>query len=195
VEKTVLLIACGALAREITELQRRGAWQHVALECLPAVLHNTPEAIPGAVRKKLEESVGHYERVFVAYGDCGTGGRLDAVLEEYGVERLPGPHCYAFLSGESVFDKLHEDELGTFYLTDFLVRHFDSLVIRSLGLDRHPELAPVYFGNYRRLVYLAQTDSPELEARARACADRLGLEYQRHDTGLEPLEAAFESVI
>ncbi|MDH3520206.1 MAG: DUF1638 domain-containing protein [Myxococcales bacterium] len=191
--KSVLLIACGALAREITELQRLGGWEHVALDCLPALLHNRPDRIPDAVRKKIEAARDRYARIFVAYGDCGTGGRLDAVLDEYGVERLPGPHCYAFYSGEQAFGEISAAELGTFYLTDFLVRHFDALVFRGLGLDRHPELASVYFKNYRRLTYLAQTESAELQGTARACADRLGLEYHYHFTGLGPLGAALGS--
>jgi len=186
----VLLIACGALAREVKTVRKLGGWDHVDIECLPAELHNTPERIPAAIRAKLDAAAGRYGEVFVAYADCGTGGLLDAVLAEYGVERLPGAHCYEFLAGASNFAALHEAEPGTFYLTDFLVRHFDRLVVRSLGLDRHPELLSDYFRNYRRVVYLAQTQSSELEARARSCAERLELAFERDFTGLAPLERA-----
>jgi hypothetical protein len=190
VERSILVIACGALANEILELQRLNGWRHVTLECLPARLHNTPEKIPDALREKLDEVKDRFDDIFVGYGDCGTGGRLDALLDEYGVERLPGAHCYEFFAGRERFEALAEDELGTFYLTDFLTRHFDSLVYRGLGLDRNPELRDSYFGNYRRLLYLAQTKSPELESKARACAERLGLEYRYHYTGLGGLESA-----
>jgi len=186
---SVLVIACGALAREIKELQRINGWQHVVLDCLPAKLHNTPEEIPGALRAKLEAAKDRYDGIFVAYGDCGTGGMLDVVLKEYGVERLPGAHCYEFFTGSERFEEIAEAELGTFYLTDFLVRHFDSLVVRGLGLDRNPQLLSTYFGNYRRLVYLAQVKSEELEARARECAQRLGLDYDYHYTGLGEMQA------
>jgi len=188
--KPVLLLACGALAREIIAVQQLGGWEHVVLECLPAQLHNTPDKIPGAVRAKLEESRDRYSKVFVGYADCGTGGQLDAVLEEYGAERIPGAHCYEFYAGPRSFAEFSEAELGTFYLTDFLVRHFESLVYRGLGLDRHPELLPIYFGNYKRLLYLAQTESEELEALAREYAERLGLEYHHHFTGLAPMQKA-----
>jgi hypothetical protein len=187
---SVLLLACGALARELSLLLEQGGCDHVELDCLPAELHNTPAEIPGAVRARLEAARQRYDQIFVAYADCGTGGRLDALLDEYGIERLPGPHCYAFLAGEERFAALHEAEPGSFYLTDFLVRHFERLVIRGLGLDRHPELLPDYFGNYRRVVYLAQTRSPELEARARRCAERLGLAFEIQPTGLGPLARA-----
>ncbi len=184
--RSVLLLACGALAQELLALKRLGGWDHVSVECLPAQLHNTPREIPEAVRTKLEQVKDSYDEVFVAYADCGTGGRLDAVLDEYGIERLPGAHCYEFFAGAERFAEIHEAELGTFFLTDFMVRQFDAIVIRGLGLDRHPELRSVYFENYRRVVYLAQTDSPELVAKARKCAERLGLEFETCFTGLKP---------
>jgi len=183
-----LLLACGALARELLALKRLGGWDHVAIECLPSQLHNTPQDIPEAVRAKLEKVADAYDEIFVAYADCGTGGRLDAVLEEYGVERLPGAHCYEFYAGAERFAEIQGAEFGTFYLTDFMVRQFDAIVIRGLGLDRHPELLSVYFENYRRVVYLAQTDSPKLVEKARECAERLGLEFEAHFTGLDPFE-------
>lgn len=188
--KAILLIACGALAREVSALKRLGGWDHVAIRCLPAQLHNRPEEIPGAIRELLDQARGHFDEVLVAYGDCGTGGQLDRLLAEYGARRLPGAHCYEFFAGADRFAALHEAEPGTFYLTDFLVRHFDRLVIQGLGLDHHPELHPVYFGNYRRVVYLAQTDSPDLLARARMCADRLQLEFEIRFTGMGPFDRA-----
>jgi hypothetical protein len=183
--KSVLLLACGALARELLALKRLGGWDHVTIECLPSNLHNTPRDIPKAVRAKLEKIKDSYDEIFVAYADCGTGGRLDAVLEEYGIERLPGAHCYEFYAGAERFAAVHEMESGTFYLTDFMVRQFDAIVIRGLGIDRHPELRSVYFENYRRVVYLAQTDSPKLTAKARKCAEQLGLEFETCFTGLD----------
>jgi hypothetical protein len=182
--RSVLVLACGALARELLALKRLGGWDRVAIECLPSNLHNTPRQIPGAVRAKLERAKDRYDEVFVAYTDCGTGGRLDAVLEEYGVERLPGAHCYEFYAGAERFAAVNDVESGTFYLTDFMVRQFDAIVIRGLGLDRHPQLRSVYFENYRRVVYLAQTDSPKLVAEARGCAEKLGLEFETCFTGL-----------
>jgi len=185
--RSVLLLACGALAQELLALKRLGGWDHVSVECLPAQLHNTPQEIPKAVREKLEEVKGRYDEVFVAYADCGTGGLLDAVLVEYGIERLPGAHCYEFFAGAERFAEIHEAELGTFFLTDFMVRQFDAIVIRGLGLDRHPELRSVYFENYRRVVYLAQTDSHDLVDQARDCAEKLGLEFETCFTGLDPI--------
>jgi hypothetical protein len=186
----LLLIACGALAGEIAALRRLGGWDHVELDCLPAKLHATPEAIPEAVRAKLESARDGYDRVCVAYTDCGTVGRLDEVLAEYGAVRLPGAHCYELFAGAERFAALHEAEPGTFYLTDFLARHFDRLVIQGLSLDRHPELLPHYFGNYRRVVHLAQRESPALRARARECARRLGLAFESRPVGLGPFERA-----
>ena len=187
-QPATLVIACGALAKEIVEIIRANAWEHVRIQCLPAELHNRPERIPGAVRSKIHDARGIFDRIFVAYADCGTGGLLDTVLEEEGVERLPGAHCYEFFAGSDRFRELAEAEPGTFYLTDFLTRHFDRLVIEGLGLDRHPELASEYFGNYRRLVYLAQSNDPALEARAREAAKTLGLEFESRSTGYGELE-------
>ncbi len=189
----ILIIACGALARELVELKRRNRWAALRVQCLPAELHNTPQRIPGAVRTAIERHRADGVRMFVAYGDCGTGGALDRVLTEYGVERLPGAHCYQFFAGASRFERLANDEPGTFYLTDFLVRHFERLVVRGLGLDRHPELRDSYFGNYRRVVYLAQSDTPGLSERARECARYLKLEFHPHPTGLAPLEAVLRN--
>jgi hypothetical protein len=182
-----LIIACGAIARELTAVLEAGGLDHIAIKCLPAELHNTPDKIPAAVRNLIESERHRYTSLFVAYADCGTGGQLDRVLADYDVERLPGAHCYEFFAGPALFASLHDEELGTFYLTDFLVRHFERLVIQALGLDRHPELLPSYFGNYRRVLYLAQQHSPKLEASARDCAKRLELEFAMHDSGLAEL--------
>jgi len=179
-----LLIACGALAREALAVLEANRLEHVELTCVSALLHNRPQKIPAAVREKIREGRQSYDRVLVLYGDCGTGGELDRVLAEEGVERIEGPHCYAFYAGLDAFDALAEAEPGTFYLTDFLARQFETLVIEGLGLDRHPELLPDYFGNYTRLLYLAQTDDPDLTAKAEAAAARLGLRFERRLTGL-----------
>lgn len=184
-----LLIACGALARELVELQRRNDWHHLKIQCLPAELHNHPQKIPGAVEDAIKKYRAEYEQIFIAYADCGTGGHLDKVCEKYGVERIPGAHCYEFYAGSEAFAALAEQEIGTFYLTDFLVRHFDRLMIRGLGLDEHPELRDTYFGNYKRLVYLAQEPSDSLKKKAREQADYLGLEYAEHHTGFGPVES------
>lgn len=188
VAPTVLLIACGALAKEIVALQKRNDWTHLKIQCLPPELHNRPDDIPAAVRDAIEEYRQEFEHIFVAYADCGTGGMLDKLLDEYGIERLPGAHCYDFFAGEAVFAELAEAEPGTFYLTDFLTRHFDRLVKKGLGLDKYPELMSVYFGNYRRLVYLSQVESPKLEALAESQAEYLGLEYEYRFTGLGNFE-------
>jgi hypothetical protein len=178
-----LILACGAIAREVLAVIELNGWTNVAVRCLPAKLHSRPEKIAPAVDARLSELRDRYERVFVAYADCGTAGALDEVLERHGVERLAGAHCYGFLTGNEVWEQLHDAEPATFYLTDFLARHFDAVVIRGLGLDRHPQLLPDYFGNYERLLYLAQTDDDDLRARARAAAERLGLRYEERRTG------------
>ena len=179
----LLVLACGAIAREVLAVIRLNGWTNVTVRCLPAKLHSRPERIAPAVDAKLTALQGQYERVYVAYADCGTGGELDRVLERHAVERLPGDHCYGFLTGTAAWEELHEAEPATFYLTDFLARHFEAIVIRGLGLERHPELLPQYFGNYRRLLYLAQTDDDDLRARAQAAAERLGLAYEERRTG------------
>ena len=178
-----LILACGAVAREVLALIRLNGWAHVDLRCLPAQLHSTPGKIAGAVDAKLTELVPRYDRVFVAYADCGTGGALDAVLERHGVERLPGAHCYGFLAGNDAWDAMQEEEVGTYYLTDFLARHFEAIVVRPYKLDTHPELLPLMFGNYTRLVYLAQTDDPALREKAEAAAAYLGLAFVHRRTG------------
>ena len=158
----VLVIACGALARELVDVIKGNGLEWVDVECLPAKLHNTPDQITAAVERKLDAAAGRYQKVFVGYADCGTGGTLDAMLDRRGVDRLPGAHCYEFFAGADLFARLHDAEPGTFYLTDFLTKHFDRLVWEGLGLDRWPQLRDQYFGNYRRLVYLSQIDNPDL---------------------------------
>jgi hypothetical protein len=178
-----LVIACGALAHEVAALRRLNGWSAVDVRCLPPELHNRPERIAPAVAAEIKAARDYYARIFVAYADCGTGGALDAVLTEYGVERIPGAHCYEFYATSTAFAALAAEEPGTFYLTDFLARHFDRLVAGSLGIDRHPELTVQYFGNYRRLVYLAQVPSPAASRQAAAIAARLGLSYEERVTG------------
>jgi len=189
----ILILACGALSHEIVALIRANGWDNFAVQCLPADLHNRPSEIPEAVRAKLREARSRYDHVFVAYADCGTGGRLDSVLAEEGVERLPGAHCYEFFAGSHAFHALADEEPGTLYLTDFLARHFERLMIRGMGLDRHPELLSMLFGNYRRVVYLAQTENPELQQQARAAAERLGLQYEYRYTGYGDLAATLRA--
>jgi len=179
----ILVIACGALAREIASLRRMNDWKAIDVRCLPAELHNRPERIAPAVREEIRAHRDSYRTLFVAYGECGTAGQLDAVLAEEGVERIPGAHCYEFFAGSQAFAALSEAEPGTFYLTDFLVRHFDRLVTRGLGLDRHPELAGEYFRHYRKLVYLAQTRVPATVERARQIAHQMGFEFEHRFTG------------
>ena len=183
-----LIIACGALAREIQQLIDINSWTDVDVQCLPANLHNRPDQIPDRVLDKVQSNRDRYAHIFVAYADCGTGGLLDSALEALGVERLEGAHCYQFYAGSEVFEQLHDAEPGTFYLTDFLVRHFDRLIIDELGLDRHPELRETFFRNYSRLLYLSQAETPELVTKARRAADRLGLKFEHRPRGFGQLE-------
>ena len=184
-----LIVACGALARELLQVVEANGLSHIDIECLPASFHNTPDVIPDAVATRVRAATNRYQRIFVGYGDCGTGGRLDAVCKELGVDRLPGDHCYEFLSGSEAFADLHAEELGTFFLTDYLVKHFDRLVVKAFWLDTHPEMLNALFGNYRRLAYLSQVDDPDLLDRARSAAARLGLSFEHRPTGLSNLEA------
>jgi len=184
----VLIVGCGALAREILALT--GHLPHIDLHCLPAILHNHPDRIPGAVEQAVLRHRDEYGSVFVAYADCGTGGQLFEKCKDLGVEMLDGPHCYSFFEGNDIFAKRAEEEFTAFYLTDFLVRQFDAFVTRPLGLDRHPELRDMYFGNYTKLVYQAQTDDPALTETARDCAAALGLAFERRLTGYGDLRTA-----
>lgn len=177
----VLLLACGALAREILAVTRGHGWDHLDLHCLPAILHNEPHKIPAAVEQAVQDRRESYDQIFVVYADCGTGGLLAAKCDEMGVRMIPGPHCYSFFDGNDTFAA--RDEITAFYLTDFLARQFDAFVWKPLGLDKHPELLPMYFGHYEKLVYLAQTDDPALTELARQGAERLGLRFERRITG------------
>lgn len=180
---SVLLIACGALAREILDVKAANGWSHLDLTCLPAKLHLYPDQIVEEVCKAVAKHRDAYESIFVVYADCGTGGLLQAACAELDVEMVEGPHCYSFFEGNEAFAARGESEITAFYLTDFLVRQFDSFVWKPMGLDRHPELRDMMFGNYEKLVYQAQTDDPVLTEKARDCAERLGLEFERRYTG------------
>ena len=180
---STLVIACGALARELLAVIRLNNWSHMAVTCLPAILHNRPEKITEAVRAKIRANTGKYAKILCLYGDCGTGGALDEMLREEQVERIDGTHCYAFYSGLPEFDALMDEEIGSFFLTDYLARFFDRLIMEGLGLHKHPELRDMIFGAYKRVVYLAQTDDPELRGAAQAAADQLGLELVIRPTG------------
>jgi hypothetical protein len=193
-EGRILLLACGALAHEILALVRANGWSHLDLACLPAILHNTPDRIPAAVEAAVAKHRADYDGIFVVYADCGTGGLLERTCDALGVAMVPGPHCYSFFEGNETFARRAEDEFTAFYLTDFLVRQFDAFVWQPLGLDRHPELRDTYFGHYEKLVYQAQTDDPALTEKARACADRLGLAFERRFTGYGDLETVLSDV-
>lgn len=184
----ILLLACGALAREILDLKKRNGWDHMALTCLPAIFHVYPEKITQAVEDAVAKYRDQYDQIYVVYADCGTGGLLQQACERLGVEMVKGPHCYSFFEGNDQFAQHQEDETTAFYLTDFLARQFDAFVWKPLGLDRHPELRDMYFGNYTKLVYQAQTDDPELTRRAMECADKMGLAFERRMTGYGDLE-------
>ncbi|MEZ5779515.1 MAG: DUF1638 domain-containing protein [Paracoccaceae bacterium] len=186
----ILLIACGALAREILDLKKANGWHHLDLTCLPANYHLWPDKITEAVAATVEKHRAAYDGIFVVYADCGTGGQLFEKCKELGVEMVAGPHCYSFFEGNEVFAA--RDEFTAFYLTDFLVRQFDAFVWKPMGLDRHPELRDMYFGNYEKLVYQAQTDDAALDAKAEECARRLGLDYERRFTGYGDLRVALE---
>jgi len=191
----VLVITCAAIAREVNELKKLGQWSQMDLEAITVDLHARPEKIPAAVADKIDQARDKYDHIFVAYGDCGTSGELDRVLEERGVKRLPGAHCYDFLAGREHYEQMQEEEPGSFYLTDFLTQHFQRLVIEILGIDRHPELLEMYFGNYTRLVYLAQTESEKLTEQARAAAEQLGLRFERRYTGMGEMVPALDAAM
>ena len=177
-----LVLACGALVNELQAIRDLNALD-LRIECLPASLHMHPDRIPGALRTRLAQRVDEYDHILVGYADCGTAGEIDEVCDEFGATRIGGAHCYEFFAGSDRFAALHDDDPTIFYLTDFLARHFDRFVLDGLGITAHPELAELYFGNYTRVVYLAQTDDPDLDRRAQAAAARLGLAYERITTG------------
>lgn len=180
---SVLVIACGALAREIIDINKLNGWSHVAVTCLPANLHNRPDQIPGRLRDKIRSNKEKFETIAVAYADCGTGGMIRKVVEEEGATMMAGPHCYSFFAGAETFDEIAEQELGTFYLTDYLARHFETLIVKGMGLDKYPGMRDMMFGNYKRVVYFAQIEDPEVDRLAEAAAERLGLAYEKRVTG------------
>lgn len=185
------VIACGMIAREVLAVKALNRLDDLDLKCLPAEFHFYPDRIPAAMETAiLEARAEGFEHIFAGYGDCGTGGQLDAVLSRHGVERIAGPHCFAFYQGSAAFAASGEADMLAFYMTDFLCRQFDAFFIRPLGLDRHPELIADYFGNYEKLIYLAQTDDPDLDKVAESAAALLGLAYERRSTGYGDLTAA-----
>jgi len=187
-DKEILIIGCGAIAHEVREIIELNNWDNVRLQCLNADLHNTPKILPKKIKEAIDTNLNDYSKIFLAYADCGTGGLIDLILKDYDIERLDGAHCYEFYSGSSVFEELSEKEIGTFYLTDFLVKNFDRLVIDGLGIQKYPALKEDYFKNYKNVVYLAQKQDNVLESKARECADYLNLEFSALFTGLNNLE-------
>ena len=179
----LLVIGCGALAEELSALKRANQWTTLDIKCLDAALHNRPERIADRLESVLAQHHAEYTNILIAYADCGTGGAVDRVAQQFNAQRLPGAHCYEFYATSPVFAALAEAEPGTFYLTDFLVRHFDRLVIEEMKLDEHPELEEMLFGLYRKVVYLAQGDSSELLDQAERAATRLKLPLEVVTTG------------
>lgn len=182
-----LVLACGALVNELQAIRDLNQLLDLQIECLPASLHMRPDKIPAELRRRLVRSIDDYDAVLIGYADCGTVGEIDLLCEEFGVTRLPGAHCYEFFAGQANFQTIHNDDPTVFYLTDYLARHFERFVMDGLGITEHPQLLDAYFGNYTRLIYLAQTNNPDLDARAEAAAATLGLRYERLDTGYSEL--------
>lgn len=180
---TTLIICCGAIAREVVALVRDNGWDHVRISCLPASFHNTPRDLSEGVRAKIRANRSQFANILVLYSDCGSGGRIQAMLDEEGVEGIGGAHCYEVFAGPDTFRQMMAEEPGSFFLTDFLARHFDKLVFRGLGLDRYPKLRDTYFGKYKKIVYLAQTEDAELKRRAEAAAASIGLAFETRFTG------------
>jgi hypothetical protein len=187
-QPSTLVICCGAVAREILGLVRERGWEHIEVTCLPANFHNKPENLPEGIRAKIRANRERYANILVLYSDCGTGGRIQAVLEEEGVQGIGGAHCYEVFSGSENFSRMMAEEPGSFFLTDFLARHFEKLVFRGLGLDRFPQLRKTYFGQYKKVVYLAQSDDPELRKLAETAAASVGLAFEMRHTGYGEFE-------
>ncbi|WP_105425859.1 DUF1638 domain-containing protein [Neorhizobium tomejilense] len=191
----VHVIACGAIAREILAVSRQQGLGHIDLNCLPAIWHAYPQKIvPGLEKAVAEAREAGFEKIFFAYADCGTGGDIDRLCEREGIARIEGPHCYSFFAGNDAFAAKADEDLFSFFLTDFLARQFEAFVIEPLGLDRHPQLKDMYFGNYRKLVYLSQEEDTVLQDKARGAAEYLGLEYEYRFTGYGDLTQALRSV-
>ena len=191
----LLVIGCGALAEELSALKRANQWTALDIKCLDAALHNRPERIADRLESVLAQHHAEYTNILIAYADCGTGGAVDRVAQQFNAQRLPGAHCYEFYATSPVFEVLAEAEPGTFYLTDFLVRHFDRLVIEEMKLDAHPELEDMLFGRYRRVVYLTQVDSTELLDQAERAATRLKLPLEVVTTGYGLLAETVEAEV
>lgn len=180
----LLVIACGMIAREVLAIKERLSFDHLELTCLPAEFHFYPDRIAPALDKAIAEAKAEgYAHIFIGYGDCGTGGMIDRICEKHGVERMEGPHCFAFYQRMEAFKTIEDGDMLAFYMTDFLCRQFEAFFIKPLGLDRHPELIADYFGNYQKVVYLAQTNDPALDKVAEDAARLLGLAYERRFTG------------
>ncbi len=193
--QAVRVIACGMIAREVLAIRENLGLEHIDLKCLPAIFHHYPEKIAPAVDKAIVEARSEgFEHVYVGYADCGTGGELDRVCHKHKVGRIEGPHCFSFYTGNELFQSRHEDDMTSFFMTDFLARQFDAFLVKPLGLDRHPELRDMYFGNYQKLIYLAQTDDPELSQNAEKAAEFLGLVYERRFTGYGDLRPALAAL-
>ena len=190
----ILILACGALAKEISVLVRLNGWKHLQTRYLPAKLHNTPEKIADELRINLLSAKTKFPKIFIGYADCGTGGSIDSLLEEFNIQRLPGAHCYEFFSSKQTFEEIMEKEIGSFFLTDFLVKAFDKLVWQGMKIDRHPELLEIYFKHYKRLVYLAQAENPTLQTRANQIAKLLGLEFEFRFTGYGELKNSLSAL-
>lgn len=191
----LLVIGCGALAAELAALKRTNSWDQIDVQCMDAALHNRPERIATRLEALLADQCGNYDRFFIAYADCGTRGGVDEVARKFGAERLPGAHCYEFYASSAVFHALSDAEPGTFYLTDFLAKHFDRLVVTDLKLDKHPELEPQLFGHYRKVVYLAQVRDDTLRASATRAAERLGLPLEIIETGYGQLASSLQEQV
>ena len=192
--KQSLIIACGALSHEILHLIRLNGWNHLELTCLPAYWHHRPELIPAGLRKKIRAHRDQYEHIYVMYGDCGTFGEVDRVVAEEGAERIAGPHCFSFLMGNDAFEAYTDDDITTFYLTDFFCRYFDKFVWEALGLDRREDMADFVFANYEKVIYIAQTDDAELRIKAEGIARKLGLAYEYRFTGYGDMGTAMGQI-
>lgn len=188
------MVACGALARDLHDVVQRTGWA-VDLYPLPPLLHNRPARIAAAVEELVDSLTGRYDRIAVAYADCGTYGALDEVCRRRDLRRLPGLHCYDLYAGPERIRALLDEQPGSYLLTDFLVTSFERTVVRELGLDRHPELREDYFAHYTRVVWLAVNPTPELSALAKHAAAVLGLPLQVVNVRLDSLERALTELL
>ncbi len=188
------MVACGAIALPIARIAARRQWD-VELHPLPPLLHNRPERIAAAVERALLDLGARHARLAVGYADCGSYGALDAVCARLGVARLRGAHCYDLFAGQAQLRELFERQPGSYVLTDFLIASFRRTVIAELGLDRYPQLRTDYFGNYTRVVWLAQHPTPALRAAAQEAAAQLGLPLETVEVGDVVLEAALEQLL